>query len=182
MPYLELDDVKIYYVIVGDLNDNTKSTMVFLHGGAGMADHSIYIPFWSRLSSHINIVFYDQRGCGRSSSGSEDRWNLRKFGRDVLTFCEKLKINNPIVAGVSWGGYIALSYATQFPDHPLALILCNTEAKISPTAHYNAFLRIANQKAANAVRAFDNMWNQFTNDDYFEYCLPFYAKKTIYTG
>jgi len=176
MPYTIIDDIKIYYHIVGDISNN-KPTLIFLHGGAGMADHTIYIPFWSKLSDQVNIVFIDQRGCGKSEKGDVKRWNLTQHGKDVFLFCKALGIEKPIVAGVSWGGYVAISYAIQCPSHPMALILCNTEATVSPTARYKAFSRIANDEAANAVKAFDTDWNASTNTQYFKLCLPFYAKK-----
>ena len=176
MPVVTIDDIKLYYRTVDDI-DNDKPTLVFLHGGAGMADHNIYIPFWSQFSSQVNVVFIDQRGCGKSEKGDPNNWNLTQHGKDVFSLCEALDIQQPIVAGVSWGGYIAISHAIQYPDHLKALILCNTEAKVSPEERYKAFLRIANIEVANAVRAFDTDWNSTTNADYFRLCLPFYAKK-----
>ena len=76
MPLIKIDDINIYYYIVGDSIDDSKPTLVFLHGGAGMADHSIYISFWSQLNEHVNVVFFDQRGCGKSDKGDPDTWNL----------------------------------------------------------------------------------------------------------
>ena len=176
MPYTVIDDIELYYHVIGDIS-NDKPTLIFLHGGAGMADHSIYIPFWSKLSDHVNVVFIDQRGCGKSEKGDPEKWNLTQHGKDVFLFCNALGIELPIVAGVSWGGYVAISYAIQYPDHPQGLILCNTEAKVSPEERYKAFLRVANIDAANAVRAFDADWNSSSNAEYFKLCLPFYAKK-----
>lgn len=176
MPYIPIEDIKMYYHVVGDLN-NDKKNIVFLHGGAGMADHTIYISFWSKFAHLVNLVFIDQRGCGRTESGDPEKWNLMQNGADVFLFCEALGINKPIIAGVSWGGYVAISYGIQFSSHPLALILCNTEGRVSSEARFEAFLRVANMDAANAVKAFDTNWNQFTNAEYFKHCLPFYAKK-----
>lgn len=113
------------------------------------------------------ICFIDQRGCGKSEKGDPNKWNLTQHGKDVFSFCEALDIQQPIVAGVSWGGYVAISYAIQYPDHPQVLILCNTEAKVSPEERHKAFLRITNIDAANAVRAFDADWNSTTNAEYF---------------
>lgn len=176
MPYATIGDIKLYYYTIADIDDD-KPTLIFLHGGAGMADHTIYIPFWSQLSTQVNVVFVDQRGCGKSEKGDPNKWNLTQHGKDVCLLCEALGIKKPIVAGVSWGGYVALSYAIQHPKHPMALILCNTEAKVSPSARYDAFLRVANADAAIAVRNFDENWNPSTNIEYFKRCLPFYAKK-----
>lgn len=176
MPKINIGDINLYYRLIDELN-KSKPTLIFLHGGAGMADHSIYVPFWSSFSAIANVVFIDQRGCGKSDSGSPEKWNLTQHGKDVVAFCERHQIKSPIVAGVSWGGYIALSYAIQFPKHPSGLILCNTEARVSPDERYKAFLRIGSEMAANAVRAFDTDWNTLTNASYFKACLPYYAKR-----
>jgi len=175
MPYAQLEDIKLFYKILGDLQ-NDRPTLVFLHGGPGIGDHSIYLSYWSIFSKQLNVIFIDQRACGRSEKGDPAKWRLTQHGKDVHSFCEVLGIKKPIVAGVSWGGYVALCYAAQYPAHPKALILCNTEAKVSPEERYQAFQRIAGQQAANAVKEFDAQWNVTTNANYFKYCLPFFAK------
>ena len=43
-------------------------------------------------------------------------------------FCEALSIVDPILLGASFGGMVALAYATRHPDHPSRLILISTEA------------------------------------------------------
>lgn len=178
MPYVSIGDINLYYHVVGDLDDTSKPTFIFLHGGAGLVDHSLYVPFWSHFLAQVNIVFIDQRACGRSDRGDPKKWTLAQYGKDVDLFCKALKIKKPIVGGVSWGGYIAMSYAIQYPNEPMALVFCNTEGRVSPSARYEAFLRIANIEAAEAVKAFDENWNLSTNEKFFKTCLPFYAKKS----
>ncbi len=68
------------------------------------------------------------RGNGRSEDGPRERWNLAQWGDDVHAFCEALGIVNPIVLGASFGGMVALSYATRHPAHPSKLILISTAA------------------------------------------------------
>ena len=65
MPYTTSGDIKIYFHAIGDIGNSDKPTLIFLHGGAGIADHSLYLPFWSKLSSQANIILIDQRGCGQ---------------------------------------------------------------------------------------------------------------------
>jgi pimeloyl-ACP methyl ester carboxylesterase len=42
--------------------------------------------------------------------------------------CDVLGIEKPIVYGASFGGMVALAYATRHPEHPGKLILVSTEA------------------------------------------------------
>jgi pimeloyl-ACP methyl ester carboxylesterase len=104
-----------------------KPTLLMLHGGPG-SDHSIYRPAYSALADIAQIVYLDHRGNGRSEDGPRESWNLAQWGDDVRTFCDILSIANPIVLGASFGGMVALAYATRHPSHPSKLILVSTEA------------------------------------------------------
>jgi pimeloyl-ACP methyl ester carboxylesterase len=104
-----------------------KPTLLLLHGGPG-ADHSIYRPAYSALSDIAQIVYLDHRGNGRSEDGPRERWTLAQWGDDVRAFCDALGIVDPIVLGASFGGMVAMSYATRHPDHPSKLVLISTEA------------------------------------------------------
>jgi proline iminopeptidase len=104
-----------------------KPTLLLLHGGPGY-DHSIFKPAFFGLADVAQVVFLDQRGNGRSEAGAREAWNLAQWGDDVRAFCEVLGIAKPIVLGVSFGGMVAIAYATRHPDHPGKLILISTEA------------------------------------------------------
>jgi pimeloyl-ACP methyl ester carboxylesterase len=104
-----------------------KPTLLMLHGGPG-ADHSTLRPAYSPLADIAQIVYLDHRGNGRSEDGPRENWNLPQWGEDVRAFCDVLGIVNPIVLGVSFGGMVALAYATRHPDHPSKLVLISTAA------------------------------------------------------
>lgn len=104
-----------------------KPTLLLLHGGPGF-DHSIYRPAYSVLSDVAQIVYLDHRGNGRSDDGPRESWNLAQWGDDVRAFCDALGIADPIVLGASFGGMVAMSYATRHPAHPSKLVLISTEA------------------------------------------------------
>jgi proline iminopeptidase len=101
--------------------------LLMLHGGPG-ADHSIYRPAYSALADVAQIVYLDHRGNGRSEDGPRESWNLAQWGDDVRAFCDALGIVDPIVLGASFGGMVALAYATRHPAHPSKLVLISTEA------------------------------------------------------
>ena len=104
-----------------------KPTLLMLHGGPG-SDHSIYRPAYSALADIAQIIYFDHRGNGRSDDGPRERWNLAQWGDDVRAFCDVLGITSPIVLGASFGGMVAISYATRHPEHPAKLVLISTEA------------------------------------------------------
>ncbi len=104
-----------------------KPTVLLLHGGPGF-DHSIFKPAYSALADVAQVIYLDHRGNGRSDAGPQEGWNLAQWGDDVRAFCDALGIVNPIVLGVSFGGMVAIAYATRHPEHPSKLILISTEA------------------------------------------------------
>ena len=140
--HININGTKIFFEVYGNkISRNNKKviekpTFIFLHGGSCL-DHTPYIDFWSRFSDVAQIIFIDHRGCGRSDLSTPDTWNLEQWGRDVYDFCNALNINKPIVGGISFGGYIALSYLNQFPDHPLGIIITDTEAHVSKEQYLN---------------------------------------------
>jgi proline iminopeptidase len=105
-----------------------QPTLILLHGGPGF-DHSIYKPAFSARSDVAQVIYLDQRGNGRSEDGPRESWTLAQWGDDVRGFCDALGIAKPIVYGASFGGMVALAYATRHPDHPAKLILVSTDAK-----------------------------------------------------
>jgi pimeloyl-ACP methyl ester carboxylesterase len=104
-----------------------KPTLLMLHGGPD-ADHSIYKPDYSALAEFAQVIYLDHRGNGRSEAGPKEAWTLAQWGDDVRAFCDALGIVNPIVLGASFGGMVALAYATRHPTHPSKLILISTQA------------------------------------------------------
>lgn len=104
-----------------------KPILLLLHGGPGF-DHSIFKPAYSALADVAQVIYLDHRANGRSDAGPQESWTLAQWGDDVRSFCDVLGIVRPIVLGASFGGMVAMAYATRHPDHPSKLVLISTEA------------------------------------------------------
>ena len=115
-------------------------TLLLLHGGPGF-DHSSFKPLMSALTDVAQIVYLDHRSQGRSDRVAPDRWRLANWADDVRDFCEALEITRPVVMGHSFGGFVAMAYATRHPFHPGKLILSSTAARwIEPTVRSSAWV------------------------------------------
>jgi pimeloyl-ACP methyl ester carboxylesterase len=128
-----------------------KPVMLLLHGGPG-ADHSLFKPSFGQLADLVQLVYLDHRGCGPSERGSVSSWNLAQWGNDVLGFCEALGIEQPIVYGGSFGGQVALSFATRYPTKLSKLILECTTAKAEIDVILNAFERLGGIECVESLR------------------------------
>jgi pimeloyl-ACP methyl ester carboxylesterase len=104
-----------------------KPTLLLLHGGPGF-DHSGFKPAFSQFTDIAQVIYLDHRGNGRSDREPQQRWNLPQWGDDIFDFCRALEIEKPIVLGQSFGGMVAMAYATRHPEHPGKLILSSTAA------------------------------------------------------
>jgi proline iminopeptidase len=131
--HVSVNGVKLFFDVEGPKlvpdgpTMREKPVLLMLHGGPGF-DHSIYRPAYSALADVAQVIYLDHRGNGRSEDGSREGWNLAQWGDDVRAFCDALGIADPIVLGASFGGMVALAYATRHPAHPSRLILISTEA------------------------------------------------------
>lgn len=100
--------------------------VVVVHGGPDF-DHRYLLPEMDRLADDFHLVYYDQRGRGRSSDGvvPEDV-SIASEVEDLERVRRHLALDRVAVLGHSWGGVLAMEYAIRHPDRVSHLILMNT--------------------------------------------------------
>ena len=179
---IEVNGVRLFFDVEGAklVPDGAvmreKPTLILLHGGPG-DDHSFLRPEFSQLADACQVIFLDHRGNGRSDPDVAARWNLAQWGDDVWAFCEALQIESPIVLGISFGGFVAMSYATRHPEHPGKLILLSTSARNDAERKVAAFQRLGGAEAGDAARrAFGGEVSPEVYADFVRLCLPLYSK------
>jgi pimeloyl-ACP methyl ester carboxylesterase len=154
-----------------------RPTVVMLHGGPG-ADQSHYRPSWAPLAEIAQVIYYDHRGNGRSEHGPKEQWNLAQWADDLHVFCQTLGIHQPIIQGTSFGGMVALTYATQYPAALSKLIVISTAARGG--AHTNRRVAMFEQLGGKVAgdlarrRLFDGDTSPEVLADWLRVCLPLY--------
>lgn len=79
------------------------------------------------LSSDAKVIYYDQRGCGKSEKADCYTWQMHV--QDLKRIVNALAPNKRVIlAGSSWGTTLALLYAYTYPEDVNALILSGTYA------------------------------------------------------
>lgn len=125
---LSMEDARLFYEIVG-----SGEPMIVVHGGPGL-DHSYLQPGLDALATRNTLVYYDQRGTGRSSADLvESAINIEKFVDDIEALRQTLGFEQVSVLGHSFGSLIAIQYALRYPDALRALILMNP---VEPGSRY----------------------------------------------
>jgi proline iminopeptidase len=95
---------------------------VVLHGGPG-AHHDYLLPGFDALARGRELIYYDQRGGGRSSVPREIPVGWREHVADLEELRRQWGLEQLTLAGYSWGGLLALLYAVEFPGRVSGLAL-----------------------------------------------------------
>ncbi|MDQ4035518.1 MAG: alpha/beta fold hydrolase [Chloroflexota bacterium] len=123
---LERERARIYVREIG-----SGRPIVILHGGPDF-NHDYLVPELDGLADIGRLVYYDQRGRGRSYAGEgPDDVSLESEMDDLDRVREWTGAESVVLLGHSWGALLALEYAIRFPAHVWRLVLINA----APASH-----------------------------------------------
>jgi len=99
--------------------------IVILHGGPDF-DHAYFLPDLDRLADGYRLIYYDQRGRGKSAEHvGPDDVSLASDIDDLDKLRQHFKLESMTLLGHSWGAVLALEYALRHPGAVSRLILLN---------------------------------------------------------
>lgn len=100
--------------------------IVVLHGGPDF-DYEYLLPELDCLAERFRVIYYDQRGRGRSAEGARPGDVTVESEVDDLDRVRRhFGLESMAVLGHSWGGVLAMEYAARRPERLTHLILMNT--------------------------------------------------------
>jgi proline iminopeptidase len=121
------------------VGNNADLKVLLLHGGPGATDE-LYECFDTRFPpAGIEYYYYDQLGSFRSDQPDDPSlWDLVRFVDEVEQVRQALRLDssNFVLLGQSWGGLLALEYATQHQEQLKGLVISNM---MSSARLYNAY-------------------------------------------
>ena len=170
--YLTVNGARLFFDAVGPRLSidgprmAERPALVVLHGGPGF-DHSLMRPYFDRFADTHQVIYIDHRGNGRSG-GEADTWRLSQWGDDVKALCDALGVVKPAVYGLSFGGMVAMDYASRHPDHPAKLILSSTAASLKLEVTYEMM------EARGVAETFWTAPNAEAVAEYMAVCMPLY--------
>src|SRR3989440_10258372 len=85
-----------------------------LHGGPG-APHDYLLPQYDRLARGRPLLYYDQRGGGRSPVPRDTPVGWREHVADLEALRDRWGHDRVTLLGYSWGGLLAVLYALEHP-------------------------------------------------------------------
>jgi proline iminopeptidase len=101
--------IPLYWAVYGP---EGAPRLLVLHGGPG-AHHDYLLPQMLQLADSCELIFYDQRGGGRSKTDDRTPITWRTHVEDLDHVIGELGLDPVIIVGYSWGGLLAILYAIE---------------------------------------------------------------------
>lgn len=124
--YLRLGGIDQWVMIRGESLDNPP--LILLHGGPGLTETSFFRHFNATLEKRFTVVYWDQRGAGKSFDRETPRASMtvEQFivDLDELVEAVRMRVGKDKVAifGHSWGSALGVLYAARFPGKVAAYV------------------------------------------------------------
>jgi proline iminopeptidase len=129
-----LVDVVAAQLYVVEVGDPDSYPIVVLHGGPGM-DHHEFADYLDPLADRgYRLILVDQRASGRSPHCDPKTWTLETMAEDVVSLARSMGLERYAVLGHSYGAFVALQNAVDFPRMAAQTIVCGGV----PSARYLA--------------------------------------------
>ena len=117
-----------------------------LHGGPG-AHHDYLLPQYDLLAQARALLYYDQRGGGRSPVPRDTPLGWREHVADLDALRERLGLERVVLCGYSWGGLLAVLYLLEHPTSVERLAL------VSPASITVEYRRQFDEEFARRMKA-----------------------------
>lgn len=148
--FIRINGNRLHVHILGDApggepGGTGRPTMIVHHGAPGLGSLAEPRTSFAPFADAYRVIVFDARGSGASEGAgplTHEQWaddveGLRRWaGADTV-----------VMAGGSYGGFIAMEYAIRYPARVSALVLRDTAADSA-----NQHLAVANALASSRVR------------------------------
>lgn len=124
--YMKIGGVEQWVMIRGASIQNP--VLIILHGGPGFTDTPFFRSCNSDLERDFTVVYWDQRGAGKSYSRKIPRWSMRvaQFLEDLDALVDIVRTRLPgakiVLFGHSWGSLLGCLYADIHPSKVAAYV------------------------------------------------------------
>ncbi|GAA3665958.1 alpha/beta hydrolase [Nonomuraea antimicrobica] len=137
--YVDINGNRLNVEVLGE----GENVIIAHHGAPGLGSLTEPRASFGRLADAYRVVVFDARGSG--SSGLTGPFSHEQWVADVEALRRWIGAERVVIAGGSYGGFIAMEYAARHPDRVSAVVLRDTSAD-------NANQELATRNAAASSR------------------------------
>ena len=124
--FVSVNGLRFHYLEWGDTR---HSPILLLHGGSA---HAHWWDFFAHpLQNRYRLMALDLRGHGDSEWAAPKDYRLKMHAADVRGITEALGLRDLILIGHSFGGFVAMEYASRMSQRLAALVLIDSPPHIS---------------------------------------------------
>jgi len=178
-------DTELYFDVEGSglvpdgAGMREKPVLFVVPGGPG-GDHAGFKPAFSSLSERTQLVYLDHRGSGRSAHGPHETYTMDNHVEDIEALRRHLGLGKIGLLDVSYGGMVAMKYATLYDANLSHLILVVTAPDHRFTKRAQEILAELGTPRQQEVA--ERLWaGAFETDaqmrEYFETLGPMYSRQ-----
>lgn len=118
--FIEVEGVKLHYIERGE-----GPSLVLLHGNGTMIQDFLLSGVVDLAAQRYRVIVLDRPGYGYSERPRGRVWTAHAQAALFHVALQKLGVDRPIVLGHSWGAFIALAYALDYPEETRSIILAS---------------------------------------------------------
>ncbi|MDP6345616.1 MAG: alpha/beta fold hydrolase [Alphaproteobacteria bacterium] len=118
MPYLDRDDVRLYFEDSGG-----EGPPILLSHGFG-ASTDMWRGQVEAFSDRYRLIPWDMRGHGRTECPDDPaRFSQDETVEDMRALLDHLGVEQAVIAGHSLGGFLSMAFHVRYPERVRALVL-----------------------------------------------------------
>lgn len=118
--HVRIDDADLWVVERGPADG---LPLIVLHGGPGL-DHHEFADYLDPLAERgVRLLLTDLRANGRSELTPPPTWTLERMAQDVIMLALALELGRYAVLGHSYGAFVALQNAVDYPGMAAATVV-----------------------------------------------------------
>jgi 3-oxoadipate enol-lactonase len=125
MPFIQINDVKLYYEFQGP----ETAPVLVLNNGVIMNAATSWIFQTKTLAKGYRVLQYDCRGQGQSDHPDEP-YTMDLHADDLYSLMNAFGIETAHIAGISYGGEVAQAFVLKYPKKTRSLLLIDTVSEI----------------------------------------------------
>lgn len=113
-------------LVVEVLGPDDAPAMIVHHGAPGLGSRAEPVRSFGPFADTFRIITFDARGSGASSDTAP--FTHEQWVADIEALRERLDLGKIVMAGGSYGGFLAMEYTLAHQDNVAALVLRDTAA------------------------------------------------------
>ena len=163
--------VRLYYRVLGSAGD----TVVVVHGGPGAGMGAI-LPHVAPLAEDHVLVFYDQRGGGRSTLPEDTALLAGRYHvQDLEAVRRHFGLERLALIAHSFGAILAAEYAVEYPDRVERMVFLKATGpkRAAAAAIYTSPYEQADSATVDSLRTVLGQLLQGTGDDPVALCREY---------